>query len=72
MVPNSPLGLGLYLYIIAGLSFIIELLIFETSRNVKSMRRKAKEKDRLDEEAIKWLRRIEHPDYDPMRYKDEF
>ncbi len=66
------LALGLYLYIIAGLSFMIELLFFESVRNIRMVRKQAKRKDRLDQEAIKWLRRIEHPEYDPMHYRDEF
>ncbi len=68
----SGLSLGLYLYIIAGLSFMIELLLFESVRNIRMVRKQAKRKDRLDQEAIKWLRRIEHPEYDPMHFRDEF
>lgn len=72
MVPTSPLALGLYLYIIAGLTFMLELLLFENARNVRNMRRRAKEREKYDQDALRWLRRIESPEYDPMHYGDEF
>ncbi len=66
------LAMGLYLYMIAGVAFLMQIFIFEAYRNIRSMRRRAKREARLDPVALQWLRRVEDPEYDPAAYGAEF
>jgi hypothetical protein len=71
-LPPEGFALYLYIYIMAALVFIIELLLFEISRNVGFIMRQRKKQEEVDAEAVLWLRRIEATEYDPSRYSDEF
>jgi hypothetical protein len=66
------LAMGFYLYMIGGIAFLMQIFIFEAYRNIRSMRRKAKREARLDPVALRWLRRVEDPEYDPAAYGEEF
>lgn len=65
-------AMGLYLYMIGGIAFIMQALIFEAYRNLRYLRRRAKREAQLDPVALEWLRRVEDPDYDPSAYGEEF